>query len=385
MTEVERQLQARLTPVLDELMPGPAPVAAIIRDGRRVRARRRLSSVTGLAAAAVLVIAAPSLPSLFSGPAVPPVTAHYHVTVRPPGPSAPSGLIASGMVNGAPWSVRAERGLGRGYMFTGVDIYVSAGARGNLPDRYAHGDPVQMFLGSATGPAIQVEAVRTDVTLVWVALTNGQVLALRPIAAISASRARLIAFAVPDYRDVIRITAFSNRSEIGYIVPWTGQSWFSTGRWLRPGQPAFPRPQTAVTGSGTAFGHSWRQIVAAGPWGWCGQGDVDGHGAAGVCIGALPPLRPGQYYQTAAFASGTVMGAGLIWSAQVADSVAVVELTTRSGQHLWIRPHRAAGRWFISFSSAINLRSGPAPLTVVRWAAFNQHHHLLAAGPADQT
>jgi len=94
----------------------------------------------------------------------------------------------------------------------------------------------------------------------------------------------------------------------------------------------------------------------------------------------LPPLRPGQYYQIAGFAGGSAIGqSGLIASAEVANSVAVIELTNRSGQHSWVRPHRIGGRAFVSFATAINQH---APDAVIRWAAYDGQHHLLGSGPA---
>jgi hypothetical protein len=386
MTETEQQVRARLDPALAAVIPGPPPLAAIVRDGRRIRVRKRIRSAAGLVAAAALVVVAMlTLPSALSGPApVPPLTTHYHVTANPPGPHSPPGLIASGRVDGVSWSVRAELS-GAGYFLTGVNIYISKGATGNLPGRYAQGDPVDPFVESfSPGPAIQVEAVRTDVTLVRVRLTDGQALSLRPVAAAGPANASLIAFAVPDDRDVLAIEAFNEHGEIGYAVPWAGHTWFDLGRWLAPGRPALPRPQTAVIGSGTAFGHSWSQLVSVGPWGWCGQGEVTGDGSSeggGGCIASLPPLPAGQYYQLAGFAGGSAIGqSGLIWSAEVASSVALVELTTRSGQHSWVRPHRLGGLSFVSFSSAI-----AGPQTVVRWAAYNRHHHQLGRGSAPTT
>jgi hypothetical protein len=380
MTEKEGQLRALLEPALDQLVPGPPPMAAIVGDGRRIRMRKRITLAVGLAAAVALVIAVTlTLPSVLSRRTVPPLTTHYHVTANPPGPHAPVGLVASGKVDGVPWSVRATIG-GPGYYFTGVDAYVSTGTDGNLPGRYADGDPVEGFVASFESPTIQIEAVRADITLVQVMLTNGQLLRLRPVAAVGVGNASVVAFAVPDNRDVVRIEAFSKRGEVGYTVPFSGHSWFEIGRWLQPDQPALPRPQIAVIGSGTAFGHSWRQLVSVGPWGWCGQGDVGSGGGGGGCTPVLPALRPGQYYQISGFAGGSAIGqSGLIWSAEVADSVAVIELTDRSGQHSWIRPHRIGGRAFVSFASAI---SQHAPDTVIRWAAYDQHHHLLGSGQA---
>ncbi len=381
MPDTEQQLRARLGPALDELQLRPAPLAAIVRDGRKAKVRKRISLAASLAAgAAVVTAAALTLPSVLSGPApAPPLSTHYHVTANSPGPLSPPGQIASGKINGVAWSVRAkfER---PDYFFTGIGTFIPQGT--SLPGRYTTGDPVDGFLTALAGTAIQVDAVRADVTLVRVGLTNGQVLSLRPVAAIGAGNARLIAFATPDFRDVLSLTAFGKQGEIGYEIPWTGHTWFMVGQWLKPGQPALPRPQTAVTGSGTAFGHSWRQLVSSGPWGWCGEGDIDGGGGAGVCAAVLPALRPGVYYQDAGFAGGSVIGkSGLIMSAQVADSVAVIEFTTRSGQHTWVRPRRVGGRAFVSFASTTDAK---APQTVIRWAAYDGHHHLLGSGSAEQ-
>jgi hypothetical protein len=382
MNDTERQLQAGLGPALDRLVPGPPPLAAIVRDGRRVKVRKRISLAAGLVAVAAVVVALSlTLPSLLSNSSsVPPLTTHYRVTANPPGPHSPSGLIASGKVDGAAWSVRAEKRGGE-YFLTGVDSYASGGADGILPGRYANGDPVSLFVASFDQQAIQVAGVRTDVTLVQVRLTNGQVLSLRPVPAVGASNASLIAFAMPDYRDVLAIEAFGKRGEIAYTVPWTGHTWLTTGRWLKPGQPALPRPQTAVIGAGTAFGHSWSQVLAVGPWGWCGQGNVDGHGGGGDCTAALTPLRPGQYFELDGLAGSALGQAGVIFAAEVAGPAAFIEVTTRSGQHTWIRPHRVGGLSFVSFATS----TGTGPQTVIGWAAYDRHHHLLASGSVSAT
>lgn len=383
MTETETQLRGRLNPELDGFAPGPPPLAAIVADGRRIRMRKRITVAAGVAvAAAVAIVAGLTLPSIVAGPpAAPSLTTHYHVTANPPGPQSSPGQVASGKVNGRPWSVRATVS-GHGYLFTGVSTYVSRGANGNLPGRYRAGDPVEEFLGSGAGPAIQVDAVRADVTRVEVMLTNGQTLSLRPVAAVGPSNASLVAFAMPDYRDVVSIEAFNGRGEISYTIPWTGHTWFMTGRWLKPGQPALPRAQTVEIGSGTAFGHRWRQLVSVGPWGWCGQENVNDLSGGG-CTTVLSPLRPGQYFRDVGFAGGLLIGkSGMISCAQVADSVAVIELTTRSGQHSWTRPHRVGGRSFVSFASASGLQAATAPLTVVRWTAYDQYHHVLGTGTA---
>ena len=55
-TSAEQELRQRLSAVLDEMTPGPAPVGAVIRRGRAVR-RRRIAGATAAALAAVAAVA----------------------------------------------------------------------------------------------------------------------------------------------------------------------------------------------------------------------------------------------------------------------------------------------------------------------------------------
>lgn len=55
----ERELRQRLGAVLDTITPRPAPVDAVVRQGRNVMIRRRIAVVAGAAAVAVLGLTAP--------------------------------------------------------------------------------------------------------------------------------------------------------------------------------------------------------------------------------------------------------------------------------------------------------------------------------------
>ena len=104
-TSAEQELRQRLSAVLDEMTPGPAPVGAVIRRGRGVR-RRRIAGAAAAALAAAAAVAGFSwlglrLPSQAPVAPRPPV-----VTVVRPGPGAPAGLIASGTVGRERWSAR---------------------------------------------------------------------------------------------------------------------------------------------------------------------------------------------------------------------------------------------------------------------------------------
>ena len=91
----ERELRQRLGAVLDTITPRPAPVDAVVRQGRNVMIRRRIAVVAGAAAVAVAGFTAPAWLHLRS-PGLPP--AAPLVTVVPPGPHPAAGLIASGVV-----------------------------------------------------------------------------------------------------------------------------------------------------------------------------------------------------------------------------------------------------------------------------------------------
>ena len=145
-TSAEQELRQRLSAVLDEMTPGPAPVGAVIRRGRAVR-RRRIAGATAAALAAVAVVAGFSwlglrLPS--QAPAAPPV-----VTVVPPGPGAPAGLIASGTVGRERWSARVTAPRQRPGLPDGQATPGSSA--GSAPARSARSTWRAAWLRTATG------------------------------------------------------------------------------------------------------------------------------------------------------------------------------------------------------------------------------------------
>ena len=97
----EQDLRGQLGTALDAFAPGPIPFDAVVRQGRSVVIRKRVTAVAvGLAVLAAAAMA-PTLLHALHHPA--PVTRHYHVTVNPPSPGSPRGLVASGLVNHAHW------------------------------------------------------------------------------------------------------------------------------------------------------------------------------------------------------------------------------------------------------------------------------------------
>jgi hypothetical protein len=109
----ERELRERLDSVLEAVAPSPPPVAAALRRGRTIRARRRVGAIAGLAAAIGIALAAPGLvhqivrqPSQISN------ERRWVVTVYPPGPHPAPGLIAWGTINGKRWDISVTSSSG---------------------------------------------------------------------------------------------------------------------------------------------------------------------------------------------------------------------------------------------------------------------------------
>ena len=213
----EQDFRAQLGTALDHFAPGPVPFDAVVRQGKAVMIRKRVTAaVVGLAvlAAAALV---PTLLHALHRP--PPVAPHYHVTVNPPTPGAPQGLVASGLVNHGRWrlivrynarheetcilSIRGDENCGGGV----------APARGLAGAPASINADSNNFARLPKGRAFSVQMVdgyvRHDVHHIRVDLTNGQVLTLHPVPVLGSRYARWIAFAVPFAAAVREITVYS--------------------------------------------------------------------------------------------------------------------------------------------------------------------------------
>ena len=139
-------------------------------------------------------------------------------------------------------------------------------AGGPVQARLRTGAPVTVWLGGASANAfLDIGAVRGDVTAVVVRYTNGQSLGLRPVSVFGSQSARYVVIASPYPGTVVSVTAFAGDRDLGYAVPFTGTAGVNLVRWLRPGQPARPRPVTQVIGTGSTGGSSWHVKVAMGP------------------------------------------------------------------------------------------------------------------------
>ena len=352
--------------------PAPPDRFGAIRRRAVLHRRRQLAGVAG--AVAVLVAAAIAIPLglLRFGPPSPAApTRHYHVSVSPPGPHSQHDLIAQGRVDGLRWKVALlpQRG-NTGYCFSSSNGSGYGVCVGNPPQlASATGSPASFNTWFSTGATpIAVGTVSDDVTYLRVSMNNGQLLTLYPVGLLGQKYARFVALAVPYPGAVTQVTAYSRRGELGYAVPFTATGEVELSRWLRPGQPALPRPATYAIGSGVENGVAWQERAYIGPWGIC----LAGAGGGSDCIPVDgSPLEPHQLATT----FGLSVGQGNIYYAfGSADSAVSYLVVTTSGHSREKVPVVKAGTFkFFAYASAPGNR-------VVRWAAYNADGEQLGAG-----
>jgi hypothetical protein len=279
-------LHEQLDDLFEAISPPPAPIEETMKRGTRIRWRRRVVTVTGVAAVMVAAIGVPLTVHWQASPA--PAITRYSVTVQPPSPNAPANEIAYGTVNGKAWRILMRKGTPNASSY-GPCAQALGPAVGNEavytgpcepPTGATPADPVvfngQLESGGGnTAPQAfgYAGAVAANVSYVTIALTSGTVLTLHPVKAYGS---RYVAFAAPP-EAVTQVTAYSRQGEIASAIAFTGagQDIFFDGAWVRPGQRGLPRA-TALLGSGTIDGTAWSATAYQGPWGICtvGSGEI---------------------------------------------------------------------------------------------------------------
>lgn len=314
-TSDERQFSARLSAVLDDYPPPPLQFDAVLNRGRALKIRRRATAALGALAVVALAVVTPTAFTALTGPAQPRPLPHYQVSVSPPGKAAGKGVIATGRVDKLRWTASAT------YNPRTMNLCFAAFGNRNCTVGAPSAPATRsgsLLLEQATlslDPLVEVWSVRTDVTRVAVSLSNGQTLALRPVAVLGSGYPKFIALGAPSAAAVTAITAYSANGEIGYAIPFTHDldltaspspgAEILTPRWLDPGQPARPSPISSTIGSGAVGGQHWIEQLFLGPWGTC----VDGAGYGGFCFGqvgvALLHGKPARILATAKVNSTT--------------------------------------------------------------------------------
>lgn len=384
MPYTSEELAARA--MLADLTAGqpPAPPDRYGSVRRRAVIRRRRQYATVAAVIAVLAIAAVTIPLRLLGTAQPPIApGSYHLSERPP-PGDRGNLVATVTVDGVPrrvllshWSGHPH-GAGPGLC---VDIRPGSGLTcqgGPVAAASGKGDPADISFGISLGtqwqaPEFNIATVRSDVTSLRVKYTNGQVLTLYPVQVFAGPHARYVVIASPRLLSVDRVTAFAGHRDLGYAIPFGGEPSINLPHWLRPGQPAGPRPVTRVIGSGTVQGTSWTETVTVGPWGTC----VYGSGGGSECAPVTgSELSRGQLVSPIGGIS--VQGVSVrIYPGEAAPSVSYLVLTLQD--HITVRVPVVAlgGRRFFACADAQGNR-------IIRWAAYDAAGHPLVSSKPGQ-
>jgi hypothetical protein len=352
----EQELRSRLDTALMTITPRPAPIDTVMRQGRHVMYRRRVSVTAGLAAVALAAVAVPSL--LNQHAARPAVTRPAAVTVLPPGPGSLAGLIASGTVGATRWSVRLT---GHGcFAVTGATVACQA---------YTPPDGIATFTGvGGEGYTTEFGPVKPAVTRVTVVLGDGQLLVLHPV---RAAGLRWVAFPVPAGTEVLRLTAYAGRAELGYAIPFTDPAGASNvpsiNAWLAPGAAGHPRV-TVRLGPGI--------VEYAGPWGRCFASPTsNGTGSFSDCrAGFGSELRDGQ--PVSVLMAPPPGGSPDIYLATAGAQVSRVTVSVSGGQLL--RPsivRGADGEKFFTYTVGHGQKA-------LRWTAFDAAGQRLGSGSA---
>jgi hypothetical protein len=374
MAQVDDELALRtvLADMTDRQPPAPPNRYGAAR--RRAVLHRRRQLAAAAAAVVILVAVAIAIPLglLRIGPPAPLAPRrHYHVTLVRPRPGSPSGLIASGRLEGMRWTAVVQLKSGN-QLCQSTSLGAPNGAESTCvpwppPPVTRSGDPVSNFGG---GPGVQIDIgnVRSDVAYLTFTYNNGQVLTAHPVPLFGSRYARWFALPAPYSAAVTRITAYSRTGELAYAIPFTGgNTGLTISRWLQPGQPALPRPATYTIGSGTVAGSRWDDHVYVGPWGTCFTFPTGAFNCFAQTGWLLAPSA------TAGQIGRAHEGHVAYVHCQARPSVRYLILTTAHGRTSRVRTVRAGSRRFYAFAS---LDNDP----VVRWVAYDSAGQELASG-----
>jgi hypothetical protein len=369
----ERAIRSVLAEMTEDQPPAPPTRYAAVRRRAIVHRRRQLAGAA--AAVAILVAAAISIPLglLRIGPP-PPATPnrHYHVTVQRPGRHSQQGLIAYGTVDSVRWKIRVDK---MPTLTQGFCMDTESGPQPQTcvfdPPEAANnsGDPASFNLSSGWGRfSANLGTVASDVRYLKVSFSNGQILTLYPVAIYGRAYARFVALMTPDNAAVTLVTAYSGHGALGYAIPFDGGGLMNLNRWLRPGQPALPRPATYLIGSGIVNGAAWHEYAWIGPWGTC----MGGAGGGYTCVPEAGSLLSAHQILDSFGVSVGARETYFVYGA-AAPSVRYLIVTKADGSTQRIAVAEAGTRRFFAYASVRGDR-------VVRWAAYGARGQRLAAG-----
>jgi hypothetical protein len=364
----EQAIRQRLNTELGSLEIGPAPVIAVTRRGKAIRARRR--AVAG-GFAAVAVVAALAGRLLTAGPAP------AAVTLNPPRPGAPGGVFASGTAGGKPWrmtvrNIAADPGARwclPAVMFNGRDGNVLFKTGPGTP---SFGNPALLpDIAGFPGVGAAFTQVAPDVTRVVATFPNGRHVTVHPVwVSACGQRFHLAGWVLPGPRRAGGAIATYTRSGFAESLDLTsyapsargvtstslfGQH-VTAGVWLnldKSRADVVASQATTPIGGGTVDGQRWHIRTGLGLYGQCyvvalpgAVGSGSGRGLFSECVPVTAPPRLMALHRVPAPGAASQL-AGYAGLVNPATSRLVVTLT--NGTTLTVRPVNVAGRVYVAF------------------------------------
>jgi hypothetical protein len=351
----EQDLGQRVDLALAAITWGPAPAAAIVARGRRIRRRRHLAragAVAAVAAVAAVVVAIPG--RLFT--ADHPRPQGRPLTISKLGPIARNAVIGSGTLDGKPWKVRLAGGPD--------PVATAAGlpATRLLGTRPAGSDPVSFRIAGSGVQQLLAGPVSPAVAYLTMQAADGTTYRLDPVAW---HGHHYVAVVVPWNLRAARFTAYSRHGELAFAIPYPNNGGFPrVVSWLRRGT-AVPTVTSAIVAQGYTGGlqGQWGVRVQVGPWGTC---LLDGLGAPTAwCRPTLsyPPdavilVLSGPYSSDRAGITGR--------------AVAYIQLRLRNGKTTRLHVLHIGGQGFYALSVLTD--------DVASWTAYTTTGHPIASG-----
>jgi hypothetical protein len=354
----DQTIRRRLRAEFGSLEISPAPVMAVTRRGKAIRARRR-AVASGLAAVAVVAVLAVRAAQ---GPA--PAT----VTVNAPRPGAPGGVFASGTAGGKPWrmavrNIAADPGTRwclPAVMFNGRngDVLFRTGI--GVP---SFGNPALLRdIPGFPGVGVMFTQVASRVDRLVAIFPGGRQLSVRPVrVSVCGQRFYLagFAFAHPGRGPEELASYAKGGPDEALVLSSQGNSLFGTtpaGVWVNLDKSradiAASRAGIPI-GTGTVAGVTWRIRAGLGLFGQCYAAELwgfrhgrYGRGQSSECVPvAAPPRTIALSWVSVPGATTNLSGyAGLVNPRTRSVLVSISGGTTRT-----VRPVNVAGRAYVAF------------------------------------
>jgi hypothetical protein len=360
----EQVLRQRLREETSQIENGPAPVDAILRRGRAIRARRRGAAVSCVAVIAVAVAVTASVQALSPAGKLAPSTpvghpSRHKVTLNVPDPRAPGGVFASGIADGRPWRLAARNVTGPAprclpaVMLNGQNgdlLNIPAGA-GLIVGNWAFWNDAS----SQQRTGVAFAELGSRVTSLSVTLRDGSRFAVRPVSVtLCGQQFRLAGFGYPA-SGVRTIAAYrGDQATVSYSPPrgtFSPASPLPAGTW--DNTAAASNAASGLIGAGTVRGTPWRLRVTLGGDGECFEVAFRAGGAPGsasICrpIG-MPPA--GVSLITLPYNTG---GSGiLLWyMGTVSERTVYLRASLSDGTTARLVPMVVAGRKYFALATA---------------------------------